>query len=95
MLSSSQSFVWNYFEKVDVKSAICCQCDKRKSNIDSTVNRFGNTTNLWRHLENEHTDIFKQAKGNAEEDKLKQSTISINPTSRKLINLVSTYQSKY
>jgi hypothetical protein len=40
MLSSPKSSVYNYFKKVDSKSAICFQFNKTKSSIDSTVNRF-------------------------------------------------------
>ncbi|CAH1106941.1 unnamed protein product [Psylliodes chrysocephalus] len=67
-----KSSAWNYFNKIDDKTAKCKICQR-------IIKTAGNTTNLMGHIRNLHKAVFIQISTEAKKSKAKSSTVSVCP----------------
>ena len=71
------SVIWTHFERTawqtgknGVKIAKCLQCEHSPFQLNN-----GTTNSLWRHLENEHRDIFREMDS---ENKRKKARVEVD-----------------
>ncbi|XP_072315249.1 zinc finger BED domain-containing protein 4-like [Eucyclogobius newberryi] len=60
--------LWLHFNEPTPGRGKCLHCDQMVS-MGATAGRNKNTTNLWKHLENHHADVFREAKKRKEDMK--------------------------
>ncbi|XP_055022703.1 zinc finger BED domain-containing protein 4-like [Boleophthalmus pectinirostris] len=58
--------LWLHFTEPVPGRGKCAHCDQTVS-MGATAGRNKNTTNLWKHLENHHSEVFREAKRSKEE----------------------------
>jgi BED zinc finger len=55
-INKNESPVWKYFKKLLGTGSVTCNlCSKN-------IKRASNTTNMWRHLESDHVEVYKRNK---------------------------------